>query len=209
MAQNRRDDNGHPYPCCCRIPKVFFKGGEKTPFLVSLLLFTDYEELRKGLPAMGMEQTLIILKPDAVQRGFMGKILSRFEDKGLKIVGAKFMQITPELAAVHYVDHKEKPFYAGLVSFMTSSPVLVLALEGVGAIAVCRSMMGATFGSQADAGTIRGDFGVSNSFNLIHGSDSPEAASKELGIFFSDEEILSWDRASEGWVYDLSGDEPE
>jgi nucleoside-diphosphate kinase len=158
---------------------------------------------------MGMEQTLIILKPDAVQRGFMGKILSRFEDKGLKIVGAKFMQITPELAAVHYADHKEKPFYAGLVTFMTSSPVLVLALEGVGAIAVCRSMMGATFGSQADVGTIRGDFGVSNSFNLIHGSDSSEAASKELGIFFSDGEILSWNRANEGWVYDLSGDEPE
>tara|TARA_B100001964_G_C14133391_1_gene554010 strand:- start:460 stop:936 length:477 start_codon:yes stop_codon:yes gene_type:complete len=158
---------------------------------------------------MGMEQTLIILKPDAVQRGLMGKIITRFEDKGLQVVGSKFMQITPELAAVHYSDHKEKPFYAGLVSFMTSSPVLVLALEGVGAIKICRSMMGATFGSQADAGTIRGDFGVSNSFNLIHGSDSPEAASKELGIFFSDGEIISWDRASEEWIYDLSGDEPE
>lgn len=158
---------------------------------------------------MGMEQTLIILKPDAVQRGLMGKIITRFEDKGLKVVGSKFMQITPELAAVHYADHKEKPFYAGLVRFMISSPVLVLALEGVAAIAICRSMMGATFGSQADAGTIRGDFGVSNSFNLIHGSDSPEAASKELGIFFSDGEIISWDRASEEWIYDLSGDEPE
>ena len=156
-----------------------------------------------------MEQTLIILKPDAVQRGLMGKIITRFEDKGLKVVGSKFMQITPELAAVHYADHKEKPFYAGLVRFMISSPVLVLALEGVAAIAICRSMMGATFGSQADAGTIRGDFGVSNSFNLIHGSDSPEAASKELGIFFSDGEIISWDRASEEWIYDLSGDEPE
>ena len=125
------------------------------------------------------------------------------------MVGAKFMQISQELAGTHYADHKEKPFYAGLVSFMTSSPVLVLALEGVGAIAVCRSMMGATFGSQATSGTIRGDFGVSNSFNLIHGSDSPEAASKELGIFFTEGEILSWNRASEGWVYDLSGDEPE
>ena len=94
------------------------------------------------------------------------------------------------------------------MSFMTSCPVLVIALEGVGVIAVCRSMMGATFGSMADAGTIRGDFGVSNSFNLIHGSDSPEAASKELGIFFNDSEIISWDRANEGWIYDLSGDEP-
>jgi len=95
------------------------------------------------------------------------------------------------------------------VRFMTSSPVLVMALEGVGAISVCRSMMGATFGSQADSGTIRGDFGVSNSFNLIHGSDSPEASKRELSLFFSDGEILGWDRAVEGWVYDLSGDEPE
>ncbi|MAI66935.1 MAG: nucleoside-diphosphate kinase [Phycisphaerae bacterium] len=156
-----------------------------------------------------MEQTLIILKPDAVQRGLMGKIITRFEEKGLKVVGAKFMQISQELAATHYSDHRERPFYAGLVSFMTSSPVLVLALEGVGAIAVCRSMMGATFGSQAASGTIRGDYGVSNSFNLIHGSDSSEAAIKELGLFFNDGELINWNRASEGWVYDLSGDEPE
>ncbi len=158
---------------------------------------------------MPMEQTLIILKPDAVQRGLMGSIISRFEEKGLKVVGAKMMQITPDLAAVHYEAHQKKPFYDGLVRFMTSSPVLVMALEGVGAISVCRSMMGATFGSQADSGTIRGDFGVSNSFNLIHGSDSPEAAERELSLFFGDGEIFAWDRAAEGWVYDLSGDEPE
>ena len=158
---------------------------------------------------MAMEQTLIIFKPDAVQRGLMGRIMSRFEDKGLKVIGAKFMQISPELAAVHYEAHQKRPFYAGLVDFMTSSPVMVLALEGVGAIAMCRSMMGATFGSQADAGTIRGDFGVSNSFNLIHGSDSPEAAERELDLFFQDGEILDWNRASEGWIYDLSGEEPE
>jgi len=183
-------------------------GGEKSPYLVSLsILRTLYD--KEGLLPMGMEQTLIILKPDAVQRGIMGKIISRFEDKGLKVVGAKFMQISQELAATHYADHKERPFYAGLVSFMTSSPVLVLALEGVGAIAICRLMMGATFGSQAASGTIRGDFGVSNSFNLIHGSDSPEAAAKELGLFFSDSEVLAWNRANESWVYDLSGDEPE
>ena len=158
---------------------------------------------------MALEQTLIIFKPDAVQRGLMGRILSRFEDKGLKVLGAKFMQITPELAAVHYEAHKEREFYTGLVNFMTSSPVMVLVLEGVGAIAMCRSMMGATFGSQADAGTIRGDFGVSDSFNLIHGSDSPEAAQRELGLFFHEGEILEWNRDSEGWIYDLSGDTPE
>ena len=158
---------------------------------------------------MPMEQTLIILKPDAVQRGLMGRIISRFEDKGLRVAGAKMMQITPELAAVHYEAHKEKPFYDGLVNFMTSSPVLVMALEGVDAVTVCRSMMGATFGSQADSGTIRGDFGVSNSFNLIHGSDSQEAAERELSLFFSDGEILPWNRAIDRWIYDLSGDEPE
>jgi nucleoside-diphosphate kinase len=156
-----------------------------------------------------METTLIILKPDAVQRGLMGRIISRFEDKGLQVVGAKFMQISQELAAEHYKDHEGKPFYNGLVSFMTGSPVLVLALRGCGAIAICRGMMGATFGSKADPGTIRGDFGVSNSFNLIHGSDSPEAATRELGLFFGDGGVLDWDRAAEGWVYDLSSGTPE
>ena len=156
-----------------------------------------------------METTLIILKPDAIQRGLMGRIISRFEDKGLEVVGAKFTQISSELAAIHYKDHEGKPFYEGLVSFMTSSPVLVLALKGCGAIGICRNMMGATFGSKADAGTIRGDFGVSNSFNLIHGSDSPEAAERELGLFFEPGEILEWSRMIEPWVYDMSGDTPE
>jgi nucleoside-diphosphate kinase len=156
-----------------------------------------------------METTLIILKPDAVQRGLMGRIISRFEDKGIQVVGAKFMQIPGELAARHYESHQGKPFYDGLVAFMTSSPVLVLALRGVGAIAMCRKMMGATFGSNAEPGTIRGDFGVSNSFNLIHGSDSPEAAAHELTLFFGKGEVLNWSRAGECWVYDLSGGDPE
>ncbi|MCB9837788.1 MAG: nucleoside-diphosphate kinase [Phycisphaeraceae bacterium] len=156
-----------------------------------------------------METTLIILKPDAVQRGLMGRILSRFEDKGLQIVGCKMIRISQQTAERHYESHKGKPFYNGLVAFMTSSPVLVLAIRGVGAIAMCRKMMGATFGSNAEAGTIRGDFGVSNSFNLIHGSDSPEAASRELEIFFGAGEVLDWDRAGEKWIYDLSGGAPE
>ena len=156
-----------------------------------------------------MQTTLIILKPDAVQRSLMGRIISRFEDKGLQIVGAKFIQISDDLAARHYADHAGKPFYEGLVGFMTSSPVLVLALRGNDAIAISRNMMGATFGSKADPGTIRGDFGVSNSFNLIHGSDSPEAAERELGLFFNDGEILDWQRAQDSWVYDLSGGTPE
>lgn len=156
-----------------------------------------------------METTLIILKPDAVQRGLMGKILSRFEDKGLQVVGAKLMQISQQLAATHYEAHKERPFYAGLVKFMTSSPVLVLALRGNGAITIARNMMGATFGSKANPGTIRGDFGVSNSFNLIHGSDSPEAAERELKLFFGQGEVLNWGRNGDAWIYDMAGGKPE
>lgn len=156
-----------------------------------------------------METTLIILKPDAVQRGFMGRIISRFEDKGLQVVGAKMMQISQQLAATHYEAHKERGFYPGLVKFMTSSPVLVLALRGNGAIGIARNMMGATFGSKAAPGTIRGDFGVSNSFNLIHGSDSPEAAERELKLFFAPGEVLTFNRAVETWVYDFGGGKPE
>jgi len=156
-----------------------------------------------------METSLIILKPDAVQRGLMGRIISRFEDKGLQVVGAKLMRITPELAAQHYKDHVSRPFYPGLVKFMTSSPVMVLAIRGNGAVAICRSMMGATFGSKAAAGTIRGDFGVSNSFNLIHGSDGPEAAAREISLFFKAGEVQEFDRAGDAWVYDMSGGTPE
>lgn len=156
-----------------------------------------------------METTLIILKPDAVQRGLMGRIISRFEEKGLHIVGMKLMQIPAQLAETHYESHKGKPFYAGLVRFMTGAPVLVMAVRGNGAIAVSRKMMGATFGSKAEPGTIRGDFGVSNSFNLIHGSDSPEAAERELRLFFKTGEVIDSPRAIECWVYDLSGGKAE
>jgi nucleoside-diphosphate kinase len=114
------------------------------------------------------------------------------------------MKISPELAAQHYKDHASKPFYPGLVKFMTSSPVMVLAIRGNGAITVCRNLMGATFGSKAAAGTIRGDFGVSNSFNLIHGSDGPEAAARELSLFFGSGEVLDFARAGDAWVYDMS-----
>ncbi len=156
-----------------------------------------------------METTLIILKPDAVQRGLMGRIIGRFEDKGLQVVGCKLMKIDQRLAATHYESHKGKPFYDPLVRFMTSAPVLVMAVRGNGAIAICRKMMGATFGSKAEPGTIRGDFGVSNSFNLIHGSDSHEAAERELRLFFSSGEVLDYPRTIEPWVYDMSSGKAE
>jgi nucleoside-diphosphate kinase len=156
-----------------------------------------------------MERTLIILKPDAVQRGLIGQIISRFELKGMQIVGGKFMQISSQLAQTHYAPHKGKPFYDGLVRFMTSSPVLVLAIEGKDVIAISRKMMGATFGSKAEPGTIRGDFGVSNSFNLIHGSDSPGSAKRELELFFRPEELIAWTPTVQPWVYDLSKGQAE
>ena len=156
-----------------------------------------------------MERTLIILKPDAVQRGSCGQIISRFEAKGLQIAGMKFMQIPRALAERHYEVHKGKPFYDGLLKFMTAAPVLVMAIEGKDAIAISRKMMGATFGAKAEPGTIRGDFGVSNSFNLIHGSDSAESAQKELALFFKSEELVQWTPMIQGWVYDLSKGQAE
>jgi nucleoside-diphosphate kinase len=151
-----------------------------------------------------MERTLVILKPDAMQRMLFGTIVARFEAKGLKTVGVKMMKIRRELAEQHYAAHKQKPFYPGLVRFMTSQPVVVMALEGRNVIAVVRKMLGATFGSQAEAGTIRGDFGISNSFNLVHASDSPEAAARELELFFGKDEIFEYDLVSWPWIYDLS-----
>jgi nucleoside-diphosphate kinase len=156
-----------------------------------------------------METTLIILKPDAVQRGLMGRIITRLEEKGLQVVGAKMMLISRDLAERHYESHRGKGFYEGLIKFMTSSPVLAMAVRGMGAIAISRRMMGATLGSNADPGTIRGDFGVSSSFNLIHGSDSPEAARREIELFFAPGELVEYDRHIEAWVYDLSSGTPE
>jgi nucleoside-diphosphate kinase len=156
-----------------------------------------------------MERTLIILKPDAVQRGLCGQIIDRLEKKGLQVVGMKLMKITTQLAETHYEPHKAKPFYPGLVKYMTSSPVIVMALEGKDVINISRKMMGKTFGSQAEPGTIRGDFGVSNTFNLIHGSDSPESATRELGLFFKPDELQTWIPSVQGWVYDMTKGQPE
>lgn len=156
-----------------------------------------------------MERTLIILKPDSLQRGLAGRIITRFEEKGFQFAALKLMRVSRELAEKHYAVHKEKPFYPRLIEYITSSPVVVAVLQGNNAIAVSRKMMGATFGSKAEPGTIRGDFGMSNSFNLIHGSDSPDAAQFEIGLYFRPDELLAYERASERWIYDMSGGEPE
>lgn len=148
-----------------------------------------------------MERTLLLLKPDCVQRGLVGRILQRFEEKGLKLAALKVMTISQELAARHYAPHKEKPFYPGLIQYMTSGPVVAAVVEGARAIEVSRAMMGATFGWKAAPGTIRGDFGCSSGFNLIHGSDSAEAAAKEIALFFRPEEVVAYPRAIERWIF--------
>ena len=136
------------------------------------------------------ERTLIIVKPDGVQRHLTGKIISRFESKGLKLVGAKFIQISPELAQKHYAVHKDKPFFEGVVKYLSSGPSMVMVWEAEGVIAMARKMMGATFGFDAEPGTIRGDFGCSMRYNLVHGSDSPASAKEEINLYFTDEELL-------------------
>jgi nucleoside-diphosphate kinase len=149
---------------------------------------------------MAEERTLIILKPDAMHRGLAGKIIARFEDKGYRIAGAKLTQIPRETAETHYGEHKGKPFYDGLVNFMTQSPVLLMCLEGPRVISVARKMMGATFAYKAEPGTIRGDFGSSKGLNLIHGSDSPASAERELALFFKPGEICDWTPITTPWV---------
>lgn len=154
---------------------------------------------------MANETTLILVKPDGVQRGLIGQILSRFEAKGLQLVGLKLMTCSTELLEQHYSDHKERPFFPGLVKFMSSGPIVALALRGQSAISVARTLIGPTDGKEAAPGTIRGDYGMSRSYNLIHGSDSPEAATKELGLFFP-EGTIDHDLDRLGWVYDASED---
>lgn len=147
-----------------------------------------------------MERTLLLLKPDALQRGLAGRILARFEEKGIKLAGLKVMRITEELASRHYAPHKDKPFYPGLVRYMTSSPVIAAVLEAPRVIEVTRQLMGATFGWKAEPGTIRGDFGCSTAYNLVHGSDSPEAAEKEIALFFRPEELCDYERSLDAWL---------
>lgn len=151
-----------------------------------------------------MQNTLVILKPDAIQRRLIGKIITRFEEKGLQIMGLKLMRMTEELARRNYVQHKGRDFYEPLVKFMTSSPVIVLVLRGKEVIETARKMAGFTFGTKAEPGTIRGDYAISNRFNLIHVSDSLETAEREISIFFKKEELLEYENVDTPWVYDLS-----
>jgi nucleoside-diphosphate kinase len=140
-----------------------------------------------------MQRTLVLLKPDAVQRRLMGQLIARFEAKGLNIIGMKMMRVTPELAKKHYAEHVDKPFYKSLEAFITSAPIVALAVEGLEAITVVRDMLGATNGLKAAAGTIRGDFSSSRQMNLVHASDGEDAAARELDLYFDEDELCPFE----------------
>ena len=150
-----------------------------------------------------MERTLVLIKPDGVQRGLVGPILSRFEARGLKIVGLKLMQVPASLAEEHYAEHKGKGFYPGLIEYITSGPVVAMVLEGPNAVGAVRKTVGATRAYEAAAGTIRGDFALETGRNLVHASDEePGSADREVKLWFSDAELLAWSRETDRWIYE-------
>ncbi|MFD1065248.1 nucleoside-diphosphate kinase [Oceanobacillus locisalsi] len=148
-----------------------------------------------------MEKTFLMVKPDGVQRNLIGDIVARFEQKGFKLAGAKLMTVSADLAEQHYAEHKERPFFGELVDFITSGPVFAMVWEGENVIASARTIMGKTNPSEALPGTIRGDYGVNVGKNIIHGSDSSESASREINLFFNEEELNDYSKQNEAWVY--------
>jgi len=151
---------------------------------------------------MATERTYVMVKPDGVQRGFTGEIMSRFEKKGLKLVAAKLMIIPKETAELHYSEHKDKKFFASLISYVTSGPVFAMVWEGDNAIQVCRNLMGKTNPQESAPGTIRGDYCMVTGLNIIHGSDCSESAEREISIFFKPEELVDYTRTLDNWIYE-------
>lgn len=148
------------------------------------------------------ERTLILIKPDGVQRALIGRIVDRYEQRGLRLCGMKMLQVPRELAEQHYDVHREKPFFAGLIEFITSGPLVAMCIEGPNAISVCREINGATRPSQAAPGSIRGDLALDTGHNLVHGSDSPETASREVSLWFKPEELVDYERDLDRWILD-------
>lgn len=149
-----------------------------------------------------MEQTLVLVKPDGVQRGLMGEIVGRFERRGLRLAGMKFMQVSTALAARHYAEHEGKSFYAGLISYIQSGPVLAMVWEGPNAVALSRQLMGKTKPVEAEVGTIRADLAVDVGRNLVHGSDKPETGEREVALWFKPEELVAWSRDVDRWAFE-------
>jgi nucleoside-diphosphate kinase len=150
-----------------------------------------------------LERTLILIKPDGVQRGLIGEIIGRFERRGLKLAGMKFLQVSQELAAQHYAEHEGKPFYPGLISYIQSGPVVAMVWEGPNAVALSRQLMGKTKPVDAEVGTIRADLAVDVGRNLVHGSDKPETGVREVALWFRTEELTSWARDTDRWAFEL------
>lgn len=149
-----------------------------------------------------MERTFLAVKPDGVQRGLVGEIIGRFEAKGFTLVGLKMVMVSKELAEQHYGEHREKPFFPGLVEFITSGPVVAMVWEGKGVIASARKIIGATNPLNSEPGTLRGDFGVDIGRNIIHGSDGPETAQREIGLWFTPAELTAWEPRLTPWIYE-------
>ena len=147
------------------------------------------------------ERTLVIIKPDAMQRQLTGRIISRFEDKGFKLAAARFMHISEDLARTHYAAHQGKPFFEGVIKYLSAGPVLVMVWQAEGIIGMVRKMLGVTFGCDAEPGTIRGDLSCSQGYNLVHASDSPESAVQEISLYFDESEILDYDLSNVPWLY--------
>ncbi len=149
-----------------------------------------------------MERTFIAIKPDGVQRQLVGQIIQRFESRGFKLVGLKLIQVSQTLAETHYGEHKEKPFFKGLVEFITSGPVVAMVWEGKNVIATARKMIGKTNPLDAEPGTLRGDFGIDIGRNIIHGSDAPETAEQEIALWFGETEVMDWSPSLTSWIYE-------
>ena len=150
-----------------------------------------------------MERTLLLVKPDGVQRGLVGTIIDKVERRGLRMIGMKLMSVSTRLAETHYAIHKGKPFYSGLIDYITSTPVVAIAWQGSKAVAVVRQILGATDPTTAEAGTIRGDYGIDIGRNLTHGSDSVKNGTTEINLWFKPDELIEWKRSGEEWVFEL------
>jgi nucleoside-diphosphate kinase len=150
-----------------------------------------------------LERTLVLVKPDGVQRGLIGEVISRLERRGLRLIGAKFMKVSLQLAQTHYAVHEGKPFYEGLISYITSSPVMAMAWEGPNAVAAVRQTMGSTKPTEAAPGTLRHDFALEVSFNLTHASDTVDNGQKEVNLWFQPAELVNWERSTDRWIFNL------
>jgi nucleoside-diphosphate kinase len=169
--------------------------------LRTLHYYVKIRQARKNLEE-SVERTLVLVKPDGVQRGLIGEVISRLERRGLRLAGAKFMAVSQELAEEHYAIHKGKPFYEGLIRYITSSPVMAMVWEGPKAVAAVRQTMGATRPTEAAPGTLRHDFALEVGRNLTHASDSPENGEKEVALWFGSQELVTWDRSTEVWIFE-------